>query len=218
MKKLIFLLMGLLVGSMAIADPASGNASSSQPVSSAPASQPISQHPGQWYIEGGPGMGLYYLGMFTSVGSLSAAGLEGFGWKAAVGYRPQHHGFSLEAGFIQNFYQVELTSDLTNQTATVNADIDVPYAAFRWDVPIGNRFTVIPKLGLMIPSVPSVTGKVGNETVTESGGGLVLPFTGLGFGYAISHKLSASIQYEGAIYGIAGAGLLSGNLTYYFGA
>lgn len=206
------LMISLLVGGQLMA----ATNDSSDTVS---ASQAISQHPGQWYIEGGAGGGLYYLGILSSIGSTSFAGMEGFGWKGAIGYRPQHHSFSLEGGFIQNFYQAKLDSDnpYSNDTAEVNTSIDVPYAAFRWDIAMGQHFTFIPKVGLMLPIVPDVSATIDGSKVTDEGGAIVLPFTGFGLGYALNKHLTASVQYEGAVYGLFGAGLLSGDLTYYFG-
>lgn len=70
-------------------------------------------------------------------------------------------------------------------------------------MPLGNRFSLLAKLGLMVSFVPQH-------------GGLVLPFTGIGGSYALTEKVDLGLQYQGAIYGIAGAGALGLSFTYHF--
>ena len=66
-------------------------------------------------------------------------------------------------------------------------------------MPFGDRFSFIGKLGAMAPQVS-----------------ILLPFTGMGLSYAVTKKVDLSLQYQGAVYGIAGAGLAGVGFTYHF--
>lgn len=143
------------------------------------------------YAELNAGTNAYYLGIISSEGNTSGSGIIGTGLNAAIGYNFTPI-FALEGGFTYAF------ADVNN-----GEKIDVPYVTTRFTAPIGNRLSFIGKVGLMVPYVP-------NE------GGMVLPYTGVGFGYALTKNLEANVQYQGAIYGIAGAGLLGLGLTYHF--
>lgn len=153
----------------------------------------INQHQGL-YTEINVGTNLYYAGvLFSSKGSENFGGVHGYGWNAAIGYNFTPI-VALEGGLMQNY----ITNN-KNQTDHT----DVPFVATRFTIPIGNDFSFIGKLGLMNPQLKSVR--------------IVLPYTGVGVSYALTSKTDVNVQYQGAIYGIAAAGLLSTGITYHFG-
>jgi len=157
---------------------------------------PTNKHTGP-YAELNVGSNLYYLGVFSSENKTHGAGLRGYGWNAVVGY-----GFSptfgLEGGWMQNYVNVDHGTHHLN----------VPFVTTRFTVPLGDRFSFIAKLGLTAPSVPEAT-KTKKPFV-------ILPYTGIGLGYAMTQNLDVNVQYQGAVYGIAGAGLASVGVTYHF--
>jgi len=142
------------------------------------------------YADISVGTNAYYLGFITSEGSINGTGILGAGWGAAAGYNFTHF-LGLEGGLIQNYV------DINNST-----HLNTPYATTRWTLPLGERFSLIGKLGFMYPNIPHE-------------GGIVLPFSGIGASYAMTRHLDATLQYQGAVYGIAGAGLLGAGITYH---
>ncbi len=164
--------------------------------------QQWNRHQG-FYLEANGGTNLYYLAILTSEFDGSHSGFNGGGWSAAVGYnwRPI---FAAEVGFMQNYMKFEEDDDEDNDIST---HTNVLYGAARFDVPIGDRFAFIAKLGLMIPTIAA-------DDVEDPS--LLLPFIGVGSSYAITPNIDFSLQYQGAVYVIAGAGLFSGGLTYHF--
>ena len=148
------------------------------------------EHKGN-YAELVGGTNAYYLGILSSRGSVGGAGVTGAGWAGALGYNFTNT-FGLEAGLMQNFV------DLNGGGYVIS-----PYTTTRFTLPIGQRFSFIGKLGLMAPFVPEE-------------GGIVLPYTGVGFSYAATKNLDFTLQYQGAFYVIAGAGLLGAGITYHF--
>jgi hypothetical protein len=159
------------------------------------------QHQGL-YTEMNIGSNLVYLGVFSSGGNVSGSGFYGAGWSAALGYNITPV-FSFETGIMQNYAKIKENNHQSVDTYRYR-HLNVPYLTTRFDVALGERFSFIGKIGAMYASVP---GKVS----------VVLPLIGLGAGYAVTPKVTATIQYQGAVYGIAGAGLMSAGLTYHFG-
>lgn len=112
---------------------------------------------------------------------------EGAGWSGTLGYQFTP-GFGLEAGLMQNY--------LSSETFTI------PIISTRFIFPLGDRFSFITKLGVMAPiSEHHSTGLI---------------YTGLGLSYAVTKKVDLGIQYQGAVFGIANAGLAGIALTYHF--
>lgn len=142
------------------------------------------------YAEINLGTNLYYAGIISSSGTCHSAGIEGIGWSIAAGNHFTNI-FALEAGFMQNYLH-------DNYSHT-----NVPYLTTRFDVPVVDRINFIGKLGAMYASAPTK-------------GGIVLPYVGIGSSYALTPKVDFQVQYQGAVYGIAGAGLVSAGLTYHF--
>jgi opacity protein-like surface antigen len=143
------------------------------------------------YAEFTAGTNLYYLGVISSAGKVAGAGVAGASLGAALGYSYTPY-YGLEGGLLTAL--VDLNRG--NQ-------IYAPYISTRWTLPLGNRFSLLAKLGLMVPFVPR-------------DGGVILPLTGVGASYAVTEKMDLGLQYQGAIYGIAGAGNLGVSLTYHF--
>lgn len=163
-------------------------------------------HHAGFYAEGGAGTNLYYLGVFSSVGSVSQEGFVGWGWNAAIGYNFNYR-WALEAGFIQsyaNFKDADGNSEYTNA--------DLPYLAARYAIPIRDNFSFLFKFGLMYAHV-NLKDNIDGDNSSPS---ITLPYFGLGMAYAITPKLDVTVQYQGFVYGIVGAGLLSTGLTYHF--
>lgn len=112
----------------------------------------------------------------------------GLGWSAAIGNHFNNI-FALEAGFMQNY--------------AGSCHTNIPYLTTRFDVPIVDKVNFIGKLGAMYASEKNL-------------GGIVLPYVGIGASYSLTPKVDFQVQYQGAVYGSAGAGLLSAGLTYHF--
>lgn len=150
----------------------------------------LNQHQGS-FVEFSGGTNLYYLGVFSSEGKVAGGGVSGASLVGTLGYNYTPY-FGVEGGLLEAL--VELNK--SNQ-------VYAPYLSTRFTMPLGNRFAVLAKLGVMLPFVPR-------------DGGLILPFTGIGASYTVSEKLDLGLQYQGAVYGIAGAGTLGLSLTYHF--
>jgi opacity protein-like surface antigen len=157
-----------------------------------------------FYVEANGGTNLYFLGFISDAGSASSSGFEGSGWGAAVGYNflPK---VALEGGFIQNYAQYSEDGN------TAWGHTNLPYITARFTMPLGDRFAFLAKTGLMAISVDAESSDANASTPT-----IVLPFIGLGASYALTSKLDITAQYQGAVYGVVNAGLLSAGLTYHF--
>lgn len=129
-----------------------------------------------------------------------ASDTRGFGWNAAAGYNFTSI-FALEGGFMQNYLQGYTSNSDGSEIVRTN-HINVPYTAMRFSAPIGERFALLGKLGVMAPN--------------RAGQGKILPYVGIGMSYALTDKLDVTAQYQGAVYGFFNAGLVSGGLTYHF--
>lgn len=161
--------------------------------------QQWNRHQG-YYAELNAGTNLVYLGIMSGFGETSSAGIMGFGWNAAGGYN-FNAAHALEVGFMQNYAQYDDEDD--NETWT---NTNIGYIAWRGTVPINQRFAFFGKLGAMLISIPD----------TDEDAWVVLPFTGLGVSYAITPRIDFSVQYQGAVYLIVGAGAFTGGITYHF--
>jgi hypothetical protein len=153
----------------------------------------LNQYSGN-YVEINAGTNLYYWGIVSSQGSGSSAGVKGMGWNVALGHYITPR-FGLEAGFMQNYAE----ATFNNHT---NSHLNVPYATTRFNVPMGDRFSFI--------------GKIGLGYAFSGGNGILLPYTGVGFSYAVNQNVDITTQYQGLVLGIVGAGLLSLGITYHF--
>lgn len=163
---------------------------------------PWNQHTG-FYAEFNTGPNFYVGVLATDDGTFSSSGFHGLGWNANLGYYFTHN-FALEAGFMQNYGTFNVNDD-----DNVSAHTNLPYLTTRFTVPMGDKWAFIAKAGLMYAWVTE-------DDNNENTGKIVLPFTGLGFSYAITPKLEASVQAQGALYGVINLGLLSAGLTYHF--
>lgn len=153
------------------------------------------------YIEFNGGTNLYYLGVFSSEWRASNGGFNGFSWNAATGYSFTPS-MAVEAGFMQNYalFEVEDTG------VDVSSHTNIAYLAWRGSVLIGQRAACFGKLGLMLFSIPDI----------DEGAWVMLPYTGIGLRYAITQQIDFNIQYQGAIYILAGAGAFTAGITYNF--
>ncbi len=163
---------------------------------------PWNQHTG-FYAEINVGSNLYAGVLPTSEGTFSSAGFQGVGYNANLGYF-FNHTFALEGGFMQNYAKLDF-----DEGDNLSGHLNVPYITTRFDVPMGDKFSLIFKAGLL---AVWATDDVNHESTAT----LVLPYTGVGLGYALTSKLEASVQYQGALYGVVNMGLLSAGLTYHF--
>lgn len=168
--------------------------------------QPLNQHQG-FYVEANAGPNLYFGSLVINGNTNSTSGSEGWGWNAAAGYRFTPH-FGVEGGFMQN--SAEYTNDENEQ---IEAHTNLPYVAMRFTAPIGQRTAFFGKVGGMVASVHFENNSDGSTDNTSS---IFIPYTGLGFSYALNKKVDVSVQYQGAVYGIVNAGLFSAGLTYHF--
>lgn len=165
------------------------------------------QHPNSWYGEFNLGTNLYYIAAFdSSSGSTEHHGFQGWGWSGAIG-RQFSGNWGVELGFMQNYAKFK---DDSGDFA--KAHTNIPYLAARYSLPIKQRASFIAKLGVMYASAAAGF----DSTDHASSPSLTLPFIGLGFGYAITPNIDATVQYQGIVLGIAGAGLFSAGITYHF--
>ncbi|GEM_PF-5600312 len=155
---------------------------------------------GTYYVEANLGSNLFYAPGEQSLSS----GLHGIGYAAAAGY---YYGdtSSLEVGIMQSTAKYKDDDDNEEKSGTFTA----PYATFRFNTPIGKKTTLITKLGAMYVHLNADEDDVHVSSI--------LPFTGIGLGYAVNDNLELNIQYQGAVYVIAGFGLLTGGVSYHFG-
>lgn len=155
---------------------------------------------GTYYVEANLGSNLFYApGEYTL-----SSGLHGVGYAAAAGY---YYGdtSSLEVGIMQSTTQYKDDDNDEEKRGTFTA----PYATFRFNTPIGKQTTLITKLGAMYVHLNADKDDVHVSSV--------LPFTGIGLGYAVTDNFDINIQYQGAVYVVAGFGLLTGGASYHFG-
>ncbi len=169
-----------------------------------PSEQTWNKHKGM-FIEVNVGPNLYAGAIVTENDTFSSSGFQGAGWSAALGYNFSNH-FGLEGGFMQNYAHYEI-----NDESNVSAHTNVPYMAMRFTVPIGNKLAFIAKLGGMYAWINGSD----NPDIGDSTPKILLPYSGVGFSYALTPKLEITTQYQGAIYGVVNGGLLSGGLTYH---
>jgi len=154
------------------------------------------------YIDANAGTNLVYLGVISSEGNESNGGLYGFGYSIDIGYNFTPH-IAAEVGFMQNYINLDETFGGDDEpNSNLREHSNIPYASMKFILPIGERASFFGKLGAMYANA--------------KGEGIVLPYTGVGFSYAITKKIDVNVQYQGAVYGIAGAGLLSGGVSYHF--
>ncbi len=169
-----------------------------------PPEQAWNKHKGM-FIEANVGPNLYAGVIVTENNTFSSSGFQGAGWSAALGYNFSNN-FGLEGGFMQNYAHYEI-----NDESNVSAHTNLPYMAMRFTVPIGNKLAFIAKLGGMY-------AWINGSDNSDNGGStdkILLPYSGIGFSYALTPKLEITSQYQGAIYGVVNAGLLSAGLTYH---
>ena len=156
------------------------------------------------YAEANAGTNVVYTAFVSSKGSKNIAAHNGLGWNANLGYQFNPI-LGLEAGFMQNY------AKYTNDSGETGKGVfNVPYAAARLTAPIGNRFSLFAKVGAM--------GAIGKVTYSDSSDTekALLPYVGVGAGVSVTPHLDLNVQYQGAVYGVVGAGLLGGGLTYHF--
>ena len=154
----------------------------------------LNKHTG-WYGELGAGTNFYYGSLISSDFSDAKAGIHGYGWNANLGYFFNDY-VAAELGVMQNYGYFKDDGETTWEHATS------PYLVARFNAPLTERVSFIGKIGMMVPTISGV-------------GSLALPYTGVGLSLAATEQLDLSVQYQGAIYGIIGAGLLSVGLTYH---
>ena len=173
-----------------------------------------SNTPPKVYVEVTGGINAYYLGIFStnSDSNTAHAGTGGYGWSAALGYSFTPY-VAIEGGFMQNYITIDTKNEGNKKQNTYHTN--VPYVTTQFSVPIGTHVEFISKVGLMMP-FGTVNTAEDDEPPKNETFGVVLPFTGLGLGYKITPALEINIQYQGAVYGIVGGGLLSGGLDYRF--
>lgn len=181
------------------------------------------EHTG-FFVEGNVGGNAYLTAIAVSDDTFSHAGVYGMGWSAALGYKFTE-GFGLEAGFMQNYAEYDLEDDDDDddddhfgrddddEEENVAGNTNIPYAAMRFTFPIGDQFAILAKLGAMHVSI-DVDDEEEADDVDDAY--IVLPFTGVGVSYAVTPEVELLVQYQGAIYGIVNAGLLSGGVVYNF--
>ncbi len=118
----------------------------------------------------------------------------GWAWGADLGYSLTPH-FGMEAGFAQSYRQER------------EDHLNVPYAAMKFTVPIGQRAAVFFKLGGMYVYDVSPDADTNNQAY---------PFEGIGISYALNNKVDLTAQLQGSFYGIYNMGVAGVGLTYHF--
>ncbi len=166
---------------------------------------PANDHKG-FYAEVNAGTNFVYATLVSSEKSERTATHNGTGWNANLGYQFNRY-VGLEGGFMQN--RAKIHDDEFD--VTVHSRVDVPYAAARFTAPIGKRFALIGKVGGMYARVRDTD--TNSPDVAKEGGSMALPYVGVGASYSLNKHVDLNVQYQGAVYGIAGAGLLGGGVT-----
>ncbi len=169
--------------------------------SSEPATKAFNEHTG-YYIEANAGTNFAYL-LFISSGSNEQLNSAcGFAMGVAFGkmLKPT---FGLEGGFLYSHIAVDENDEVEA--------LYIPYFTTRFTKPLGERFSIYAKVGLMAPVWTE------NETSGDDESYMIiLPFTGIGANYAITENLDFTLQYQGAFYLIAGIGQATGGFQYKF--
>lgn len=173
--------------------------------------QPWNRHEGP-YAEMNLGTGLAYFGVITSETDTSDAGINGFSWVGALGYSfTPHH--AVEGGFGQWYTEFENDDEYMDEKGNiqvrveeVETQLNFGYLAWRGTVPIKDRFAFFGKLGGMFISIPD----------TDEEAWMILPYSGIGLSYAVTPQLELNVQYQGAVYVLAGAGAVTAGVTYRF--
>ena len=168
------------------------------------------------YVEAGPGINAFY----ALLPSGSKGTIRGFGMVLSLGYGFANN-IAIESGFI---YSSDLNAGVDasvvgiNLVASASAKLYIPYLAFRFNVPIGDRYGILFKLGGMYPyaSAKLSASATGIQKSGRIAGDRMLPFTGIGMGYAIMPKLDFTVMYQGAVYVMASGAVLGAELTYHF--
>lgn len=162
-----------------------------------------------WYASVNGGVNAFYAGFISTDTTEGAQTIQGFGVSVDTGYNFTKH-TALEGGLIyMHANGKSFTGD--DSDADAYASVYTPYLAARFTIPIGNRFAFLAKTGLMLPFAVVHDPEDGTKDA-----GLILPFIGLGGSYAITRNVDFTVLYQGAVYGVVGAGLLSGGITYHF--
>ena len=174
-------------------------------------STPYNHHAGN-YVEGTVGTGVFYCwvsGLDTKTYSDYESG--GVGCSASLGHFFNPY-VAVEGGFMQGY----MTGKTENgDSGRVTGTLTMPYLAARFEVPIGQRFGLIAKVGLS-PVWASVTPSDKDDGESGSTSKYIFPFIGLGMNYALTQNIDFDVQYQAFNYLVVGAGLLSGGLTYHF--
>jgi hypothetical protein len=180
---------------------------------------PTNYWPGKtWYLEATGGTNFGYLGVLSSNTTNTSSGIRGWGWSAAAGYNFTDY-FALEAGYMQNYARIQTDNgDFDGNKQYVNGHTNIPYFTSRFTIPMYTQFAFIGKLGVMYASAtgtgPDSNGD-GKEEKAKSPD-IALPYVGIGAGYSFTPHIQLVAQYQGAVYGIVGAGLLSLGVDYRF--
>jgi hypothetical protein len=156
------------------------------------------------YVEAGVGTGFSYLGVLAQDFDPSGSAVRGFSWVGSAGYSfTTHH--AVETGFAQWYTTFE--DDDVVEDREVDGHLNVGYVAWRGTLFVQDRSSFFFKLGAMAVSVP--------ETETDDAWAVV-PFTGVGFSYAVTPQIDLSLQYQGGVYVVASAGALTLGAGYHF--
>ncbi|MCB1827997.1 MAG: porin family protein [Coxiellaceae bacterium] len=180
-----------------------------------PMPQAWNRHTG-FYLEAGAGVNAFYALLPTG----NEGAIKGWGIGISAGYNFLPN-VALEGGFIYSSdlnEQVEANVVGITVSASAAAKVYIPYLALRFNVPIGDRFAVIFKVGGMYPygSVNlggSVAGISEKGRISDDHS---LPFSGVGAAYAITQHLDLNMMYQGAVYVLASGAVWSLGLTYHF--
>ncbi len=165
----------------------------------------MNRHAGA-YVEANLGVNMYSAGIFSSEHKSVNSGINGYAFNTAVGYYLNDY-FGLEGGFTRSSLKLNDSDD-----SSFYQNINAPYASMRFNVPIGERFSFIAKLGVMYAC--AVDDK--HDSTDGRYIGIALPYTGIGVSYAVTPKVDLTVQYQGAVYGVVNAGVMTGGVTYHF--
>lgn len=164
------------------------------------------QHMGPW-VEAVAGPNAYYLGIFSS-SNIHTGGFFGFGWNANIGYNFTPF-IGMEGGYTRNV--LKLKNQNSNANQFVKADIDEPYLAARFTIPIAETSAILFKAGVMdISAQAQPAGASVHSPAT------MVPYTGVGYSYSLNQNVDLTVQYQGAVYMLASFGVLGAGVTYHF--
>ncbi len=187
------------------------------PAATAQAQTPITTRPNYhqgYYMQGGVGTYAGFVDYSTDMRYTGAHG--GVGGLFAAGYQTGPH-FGIEMDALYGHFSVNDKEIGGNDSVSANGLLVGP--AIKGIATLGNHFYLTGRLGvgyLGIWENDNIKTGTPIDNHDKVSGSLVVPFDGIGMGYAVTNHLDINLNYTGELLLIANAGLVSAGVTYHF--